>query len=175
MTLPGPAVPTAKLRVLLVEDDVDHVFLIRRALRSVAGITVSTEVARTGEQAIEQLLRTRFVPGALPELVLLDLRMPRLDGLEVLRRLRADPTLQSLPVVVLTSSERDDDRDQALRLGAPPGTSANPWTAPASAPRSSSSPPAGPTTEPTTEPAPEPARPEGAARVGLGLVFPPIT
>jgi two-component system response regulator len=118
MTINGTAIPRAKLRVLLVEDDDDHVFLIRRALRSLAGVSVTTEIARTGEQAIEQLLRAHFHPGALPELVLLDLKMPRLDGLAVLRRLRADPTLQSLPVVVLTSSERDDDRDQALRLGA---------------------------------------------------------
>ncbi len=118
MTPSGTAIPRATLRVLLVEDDDDHVFLIRRALRSLAGVSVTTEIARTGEQAIDQLRRASFESGALPELVLLDLKMPRLDGLEVLRRLRADPTLQSLPVVVLTSSERDDDRDQALRLGA---------------------------------------------------------
>jgi len=106
------------LRVLLVEDDDDHVFLIRRAFRGLAGVAVTAEVARTGEQALDHLRRVRFEPGGLPELILLDLKIPRLDGLEVLRQLRADPTLQSLPVVVLTSSEREDDREQALRLGA---------------------------------------------------------
>lgn len=111
---------SASLRVLLVEDDEDHLFLIRRALHDLAGVSVTSEIARTGEEAVELLRRARFQPGALPELVLLDLKMPRVDGLEVLRRLRAepDPALQSLPVVVLTSSERDDDREQALRLGA---------------------------------------------------------
>jgi two-component system, response regulator len=106
------------LRVLLVEDDEDHVFLVRRALGDLAQVTVTVEVAGNGEQALEQLGRARFDPGSLPHLVLLDLRIPRVDGLEVLRRVRADTGLQALPVVVLTSSERDDDREGALRLGA---------------------------------------------------------
>jgi CheY-like chemotaxis protein len=106
------------LRVLLVEDDEDHVFLVRRALRDLAQVAVTVEVAGNGEQALERLGRARFDPGSLPHLVLLDLRIPRVDGLEVLRRVRADPGLQALPVVVLTSSERDDDREGALRLGA---------------------------------------------------------
>jgi two-component system, response regulator len=106
------------LRVLLVEDDEDHVFLVRRALGDLAQVAVTVEVAGNGEQALEQLGRARFDPGSLPHLVLLDLRIPRVDGLEVLRRVRADTGLQALPVVVLTSSERDDDREGALRLGA---------------------------------------------------------
>lgn len=106
------------LRVLLVEDDEDHVFLVRRALRDLEGVSVSVAVASNGEQALEELRHARFDPGSLPHLVLLDLRLPRVDGLEVLRRIRADPALQALPVVVLTSSERDDDREGALRLGA---------------------------------------------------------
>lgn len=106
------------LRVLLVEDDEDHVFLVRRALRDLEQVAVTVEVAGNGEQALEELGRARFDPRSLPHLVLLDLRIPRVDGLEVLRRIRADTGLQSLPVVVLTSSERDDDREGALRLGA---------------------------------------------------------
>jgi two-component system, response regulator len=106
------------LRVLLVEDDEDHVFLVRRALRDLAQVAVTVEVAGNGEQALERLGHARFDPGSLPHLVLLDLRIPRVDGLEVLRRVRADSGLQALPVVVLTSSERDDDREGALRLGA---------------------------------------------------------
>jgi two-component system, response regulator len=106
------------LRVLLVEDDEDHVFLVRRALRDLTEVAVTVEVAGNGEQALEELGRARFDPGSLPHLVLLDLRIPRVDGLEVLRRIRADTGLQTLPVVVLTSSERDDDREGALRLGA---------------------------------------------------------
>jgi CheY-like chemotaxis protein len=106
------------LRVLLVEDDEDHVFLIRRALADLAGAEVAVEVAGDGEQAVERLARARFSPGGPPQLVLLDLKMPRMDGLEVLRRIRADEAAAGLPVVVLTSSERQDDREEALRLGA---------------------------------------------------------
>ncbi len=65
------------LRVLLVEDDDDHVFLIRRAFRGLAGVAVTAEVARTGEQALDHLRRVRFEPGGLPELILLDLKITR--------------------------------------------------------------------------------------------------
>jgi two-component system response regulator len=104
--------------VLLVEDDPDHVFLVRRALADLAGATVAVEVAGDGEQAVERLARARFAPGGPPQLVLLDLKMPRMGGLEVLRRLRADEAVRDLPVVVLTSSERQEDREEALRQGA---------------------------------------------------------
>jgi two-component system, response regulator len=106
------------LRVLLVEDDEDHVFLVRRALADLAGAAVSVEVAGDGEQALARLARSRFEPGGPPRLVLLDLKMPRMGGLELLRRIRADEAAHGLPVVVLTSSERPEDREEALRLGA---------------------------------------------------------
>ena len=105
------------LRVLLIEDDEDHVFLVRRALRDLGGVRVALEVARSGEQAIELLGRLALGGEALPELVLLDLRMPGTDGFELLRRIRADERLRTLAVVALTSSEREDDREQAMRLG----------------------------------------------------------
>ena len=106
------------LRVLLVEDDPDHVFLVRRALRDLAGVEVTVEVATDGEQAVQRLARARFEPGGPPELVLLDLKMPRMGGLELLGRIRADEATRRLPVVVLTSSERQEDREEALRQGA---------------------------------------------------------
>jgi two-component system response regulator len=106
------------LRILLVEDDEDHVFLIRRALADLEDVAVTVEVAGDGEQATERLARSRYEPGGRPQLVLLDLEMPRMDGLEVLRRVRADEAARGLPVVVLTSSERQEDRGEALRLGA---------------------------------------------------------
>jgi two-component system, response regulator len=106
------------LKVVLVEDDPDHVFLVRRALGDLAGVAATVEVAGDGEQAMRRLVRSRFEPGGQPQLVLLDLKMPRMDGLEVLRRIRADEGLQRLPVVVLTSSERPEDREEALRHGA---------------------------------------------------------
>ena len=132
------------LHVMLVEDDVDHVFLVRRALADVPGTEVTVEVAGDGEQAAERLARSRFGPGGRPQLVLLDLKMPRMDGLEVLRRIRADEATAELPVVVLTSSERQEDREAAVAAGARPGSCASRSTAAASAPRSSSWPTAGP-------------------------------
>jgi CheY-like chemotaxis protein len=135
------------LRVLLVEDDEDHVFLIRRALADLAGVAVAVEVAADGEQALERLARARFEAGGLPQLVLLDLKMPRMGGLEVLGHLRADEITRDLPVVVLTSSEHREDREEALRLGRP-GSCASRPTAAASAPRSSSSPTTGPGSRP---------------------------
>ena len=104
--------------MLLVEDDEDHVFLVRRALADLPGAKVTVEVAGDGEQAVDRLARARFTPGGPPQLVLLDLKMPRMDGLAVLRGIRADQTAAGLPVVVLTSSERQEDREEALRLGA---------------------------------------------------------
>ncbi len=106
------------LRILLVEDDEDHVFLVRRALADLSDPVVTVEVAGDGEQAVERLARARFAPGGPPQLVLLDLKMPRMGGLEVLARIRADEAASDLPVVVLTSSERHEDREAALRLGA---------------------------------------------------------
>jgi two-component system response regulator len=106
------------LRVLLVDDDEDHVFLVRRALADLADVAVTVEVAGDGERALERLARTRFEPDGQPQLVLLDLKMPRMDGLELLGRIRADEAARELPVVVLTSSERQEDREEALRLGA---------------------------------------------------------
>jgi len=111
----GPA--PRSLHVMLVEDDEDHVFLIRRALRDLSDVSVQVDVARSGEQALELLGRAALAAAPLPDLVLLDLRMPGMDGFEVLRRVRGDDRLRALPVVALTSSEREDDRDQALRLG----------------------------------------------------------
>ena len=106
------------LKVLLVEDDDDHIFLVRRALRDLPDAAVTVEVAGDGEQALERLARARYDQGGPPQLVLLDLKMPRVDGLEVLRRIRSEESAHGLPVVVLTSSERQEDREQALRLGA---------------------------------------------------------
>jgi CheY-like chemotaxis protein len=106
------------LHVLLVEDDTDHVFLVRRALADLPGTEVTVEVAGDGEQAAERLARSRFGPGGRPQLVLVDLKMPRMDGLELLARIRADAAVADLPVVVLTSSERPEDRQAALRAGA---------------------------------------------------------
>lgn len=105
--------------VLLVEDNADDRDLTLRAFARHDLPTV-VEVAEDGQQALDYLLgREGAEPERpLPDLVLLDLKLPRVDGLEVLRRLRAAPRTRLLPVVVLTSSSEEDDLVQSYALGA---------------------------------------------------------
>jgi two-component system response regulator len=107
--------------ILLVEDNADDEALTLRAfLKNKIGNKVV--VARDGVEALDYL----FTTGAYadrdvrdqPQIVLLDLKLPKLDGLEVLRRLRADKRTALLPVVVLTSSREEQDLIQSYRLGA---------------------------------------------------------
>lgn len=103
-------------RILLVEDNEDDRVLAMHAIRS-AGVPCEVEVARDGEDAIARL-NAREPGQPLPALVLLDLNLPRLDGLEVLRRLRSDPQTRHIPVVALTSSREAQDVLKAYQLGA---------------------------------------------------------
>lgn len=100
--------------IVLVEDNPDDVTLTLRALRK-GEIASQVTVLRDGAEALDHLL----LPGArLPDLVLLDINLPRLDGLEVLRRLRAEDRTSLLPVVVLTTSQEQQDIVSSYRLGA---------------------------------------------------------
>ena len=107
--------------ILLVEDNPDDEALTLRALdkNNVANEVV---VAHDGVEALDYLFGTGPYQGRdthqLPQVVLLDLKLPRLDGLEVLRRIRAEPVTRLLPVVVLTSSKEDSDLVDSYRLGA---------------------------------------------------------
>lgn len=108
-------------RILLVEDDTNDEELTLRALRRLGGMH-EVMVARDGAQALVYLFapdryHTRSVPD-LPHVVLLDLKLPKLDGLEVLRRLRADPRTARLPVVIFTSSREHQDVSAGYDLGA---------------------------------------------------------
>ncbi len=98
------------LNILLVEDDEVDVMTVRRAFRDV-GVRHSLHVAENGEEALS-MLRAGNCPSDNC-LVLLDLNMPHMDGHEFLQRLRDDPELHRTPVVVLTSSNREQDRLQA--------------------------------------------------------------
>ncbi|HEV2708647.1 MAG TPA: response regulator [Edaphobacter sp.] len=103
---------TTKL-ILLVEDDPDHELLTIRALKK-SNIANEVRVARDGEEAIELLCG----PNAIrPQVVLLDLKLPKVDGLEVLRRIRECTSTQLLPVVVLTSSDEERDVVRSYQLG----------------------------------------------------------
>ncbi len=107
--------------IFLVDDNPDDVDLTLRAFKS-NKIQSEFIVARDGEEALEYLFATaRYAnrdPTVLPELVLLDLNLPRLDGLEVLRAIRADARTRRLPVVVLTCSNEDRDIAASYDLGA---------------------------------------------------------
>lgn len=107
--------------ILLVEDNPNDVLLTQRALQR-ARIVNELVVARDGVEALDYLFGT----GAFaqrdtrdqPAVVLLDLKLPRVDGLEVLRRLRADERTKLLPVVILTSSVEEQDLIQGYSFGA---------------------------------------------------------
>ena len=106
--------------LLLIEDDYDYVELIGRALGK-AGLALEFRVARDGQEALDALGLERPEHGggaSLPRVVFLDLNMPRVDGWEVLRRLRASPRTASLPVVVVSSSDRPEDIQRCYALGA---------------------------------------------------------
>jgi len=99
--------------ILLVEDNPDDERLAVRALKQ-GNIVNEIVVARNGEEALNLL----FNLDPLPSVVLLDLKLPKIDGLEVLRRIRHNPTTRLLPVVILTSSSEDQDIIESYNLGA---------------------------------------------------------
>jgi CheY-like chemotaxis protein len=105
-------VPERELEILLVEDDALDVMNVRRAFKQ-NKLTNPIHVAQNGLEALEVLRK-----GTLPtrHLVLLDLNMPKMNGIEFLRELRADPDLQTTSVVVLTTSNEDRDRIEAYKL-----------------------------------------------------------
>jgi len=107
--------------ILLAEDNPDDVKLTLRALNK-SNILNEVIVAEDGVEALDYLFGTgKFAgrdTGLMPQVVLLDLKMPRMDGLEVLQRMRADERTKLLPVVVLTTSSEDKDRVESYKLGA---------------------------------------------------------
>lgn len=107
--------------ILLVEDNPDDVLLTRRALQK-NNILNELVVAEDGVEALDYLFGQGAYAGrdvhAQPQVVLLDIKLPRLDGIEVLRRIRANESTKLLPVVMLTSSSEERDRLETYSLGA---------------------------------------------------------
>ncbi|MBI5204018.1 MAG: response regulator [Nitrospirae bacterium] len=107
--------------ILLVEDNPDDVKLTLRALKK-NNILNEVVVSQDGVEALDYLFGTGKFEGrdtkVLPQVVLLDLKMPKMDGLEVLHRIRANERTKLLPVVVLTTSSEDKDRIESYKLGA---------------------------------------------------------
>ncbi len=107
--------------ILLVEDNPQDEMMILRSLRKV-NLANQVDVARDGQQALDYLFREGEFAGRggadLPAVVLLDINLPRVNGLEVLERLRADQRTRLLPVVILTSSDEERDRLRSYEHGA---------------------------------------------------------
>ncbi|MGA9115990.1 MAG: response regulator [Bacteroidota bacterium] len=109
------------LRVLVVEDNQEHLRLLQYILRSnnFPGIL---HIVRDGQEAIDYLFRREAFADASrsprPDLVLLDLNIPRVEGRQVLRIMKEEGTLRDIPVVVVSSSDRQEDREYAFTMGA---------------------------------------------------------
>ena len=108
-------------RIVLVEDTPDDEALILMGLKN-AGITAEVTVLRDGQEALDFFFAQGAFKGRdtadLPWVTLLDLKLPKVDGIAVLRKLRDDPRTKLLPVVVLTSSDEERDRLKCYEMGA---------------------------------------------------------
>lgn len=99
----------SSIHILLVEDNPTDVELTRQAIQEVKLVN-SFDVVRDGVEALKYLRKTdQYVDARRPDLVLLDLNLPKKDGREVLAELKSDPELKTIPVVVLTTSEEEED------------------------------------------------------------------
>jgi len=109
------------LEILLVEDDPADAELVVHALRK-SHLANQIELVRDGEEALDFLFcRNQFAqrsPQSLPRLVLLDLKLPKVDGIEVLAKVKSDARTRNVPVVILTSSKEEKDRLNGYQLGA---------------------------------------------------------
>lgn len=110
--------PNRLVEILLVDDNIGDVVLTKEALKG-ADFTNRVSIARDGFEALDCLRKTgKFANAPTPDLILLDINMPRKNGCEVLEEIRRDERLKLIPVVILTSSEAEDDIRRAYELGA---------------------------------------------------------
>ncbi len=111
---------TTHIEILLVEDNPQDLELAQRALRK-ANVTNRIHIARDGAEALEFIFcegphAARKIEDS-PKVILLDLKLPKVDGLEVLKRIKGDPRTRAIPVVVLTSSKEQNDVVESYDLG----------------------------------------------------------
>ena len=114
------SIPAWPIQVLLVEDSLDDIELARRGL-ACGRRSFHLNVVRDGQEALDYLLRQGAYSGSrhvMPDLVLLDLHLPRVDGLDVLEVIRNTPELTLIPVIIMTASEREEDVVSSYRSGA---------------------------------------------------------
>lgn len=106
-------------RILLAEDDADHAFFTARAFQDVHGGDVEMHTVTDGEEALDYLHRRgRYENAPRPHLIVLDLKMPKVTGLEVLEHIKSDEDLRTIPTVVLSSSDRPQDVKDSYTLSA---------------------------------------------------------
>jgi CheY-like chemotaxis protein len=109
-----------EVEILLVEDDQDDLDMTLRSLRKV-NLANKIQIARDGAEALEFIFGTGAFAGRKleqpPKMILLDLKLPKIDGLEVLKRLKNNPLTMTIPVVVLTSSKEQKDVVESYKLG----------------------------------------------------------
>ncbi len=111
-------VNTEKMKVLVVEDDANDITIIRRAMLK-SDVKCELSFAEDGKEALNFLYRQgKFEDAPRPDLILLDLRLPGMDGLEVLAKIKQDDKLRRIPVIVLTGSTREEDMVRAYDSGA---------------------------------------------------------
>jgi CheY-like chemotaxis protein len=108
---------TRSVRILLVEDSPSDVRLIREALKD-APVPIQLTIARDGIEATEYLQQSESGVVSRPDLILLDLNLPRKNGREVLAEVKSSPTLKQIPILVMTSSRSDEDISQVYALNA---------------------------------------------------------
>lgn len=107
-----------KPRILLVEDNPGDIRLTQEALKE-SKIEIHLDVVTDGEQAIDFLLkRNRFADSVRPHIILLDLNLPKKNGIEVLKEIKSNDSLKKIPVIVLTTSDADHDISKAYSLHA---------------------------------------------------------
>jgi len=107
-----------RMKVLVVEDNPNDVTIIKRAMRK-SDVKCELYFARDGEEAIDTLYQKgEFEDTPRPDLILLDINLPKINGLEVLAKIKEDDRLKRIPVIVLTISEREEDMVKAYDSGA---------------------------------------------------------
>ena len=107
--------------ILLVEDDADHVELILRALKE-NNLLNEVYVVKDGQEALDFMYHQGSYKdeekSPRPGLILLDIKLPKIDGIEVLKRLKGDPQFKSIPIIMLTTSTRDEEVAECYAVGA---------------------------------------------------------
>jgi two-component system response regulator len=108
-----------QMDILLVEDNEDHVFLVKKAVSEITnGLKYVLRIVKDGEEVLKYLRKEgKYANEPRPDLILLDLKMPKKDGFEVLRELKSNPKYKAIPVVVLTSSSDEEDIMKSYGLG----------------------------------------------------------